>query len=112
MQICPFSYHRCETTCPYTFDDCEGCAQCGMLNETAPGELIEISDKLRNIGFFIIRKDMSKIYQLQDKTIKGYTCSQLCDYLEKEQGFDKEDLEMIERVDNSLFIASYLPILY
>lgn len=110
---CPYSFSRCGATCPYTFDDCEACGQCSMLNETAPQELTKIADGLRKLGFFIIRKDDKKIYQLKkDKTIKGYTCSQLCNYLKNEQEYDEDTLEMIERVDNIIFIASYLPILY
>lgn len=84
-----------------------------LMQEGDNQRLKDISDKLRNLGFFTIKGDDKKIYQLQkDKTVQDYTCSQLCDYLEKEQEYDKDTLELIQREDNITIIAQYLPRLY
>lgn len=74
--------------------------------------LKNIADKIRTYGFFIIRDDDTKLYQLtNDKSIKEYTCTELCDYLE-DKNFHKDILEIIQREDNIAIIAEFLPILY
>ena len=83
-----------------------------LYQEGGRKTLQNIADKIRTYGFFMIRDDDTKLYQLtEDKSIKEYTCTQLCDYLEG-KNFHKDILELIQREDNIMTIAEYLPILY
>lgn len=83
-----------------------------LYQEGGRQTLKNIADKIRTYGFFIIRDDDTKLYQLtSDKNIKEYTCTELCDYLEN-KNFHKDILEIIQREDNITIIAEFLPILY
>lgn len=97
-----------DSTCIYTGEECEACAQCN-LDESLP-QLEEIANKLKEYGFFVKYDDDKKIYQDTDidDYILEYTCTELCEAFEGI--FDKDTLELIQREDNITIIARFLPI--
>ena len=97
-----------DSTCIYTGEECQACAQCN-LDEELP-QLEEIANKLESYGFFVKHNDDKKLYQKTDVDdwFLEYTCTEMCEYLKNE--LDKDTLELIQREDNIVIIARFLPI--